>query len=530
MKRNNLSYWLCCILLAGAAIIFTQCKKSSVAGSAAAANQEKSTQPRSVTSFVHPGVMNTAANLDLIRNQVNAGDASRTASYQKVIDFITNNAMPTQFYPTVYVGSNGHTSPSKSQIRKDAILAYALALRFAKTGDTQWSDKCKFILNGWASTFQNYAPIDASDNPHQSDLEASWTTPSFVAAAEIIRYYQPGGVSANWAPSEITTFTNYLNNVKDNYINHTFGGYGYNYNNNWNVSAGYAKMAVGVFLNSANVFNDGEAQLNITMPTMIQADGTMPEECDRTDCVHYQYSLTGFTFAAEIALMQGDNSLYTALSNRISSGYDFMYRSFFQNISCDYCSTSSAVYPGLEVAYHHYGTSNMNALRTVNGNATPVYAPADNTFLGFTTYTHYNVGGGNTTPPPSNNNAPIGTVISLKGFNGKYVSGENGTQAMTCTRATAGDWEHFTVLDAGAGKIYLRSMGKYVSSENGTQAITCNRTTPGDWEKFTWSVNPDGTVTLQGFNAKFVSSENGTQAMTCTRATASGWESFGLNQ
>ncbi|MFC0517297.1 glycosyl hydrolase family 18 protein [Mucilaginibacter angelicae] len=134
---------------------------------------------------------------------------------------------------------------------------------------------------------------------------------------------------------------------------------------------------------------------------------------------------------------------------------------------------------------------------------------------------------GSTTPPTS---PPIGTVISLKGFNNLYVSGENGTQAMNCNRATAGDWEHFTVLDAGAGKIYLRSMGKYVSSENGTQAITCNRTTPGDWEKFDWIVTTDGKITLRGNNGKFISSENGTQAMTCNRATASGWEAFGLNQ
>lgn len=73
-------------------------------------------------------------------------------------------------------------------------------------------------------------------------------------------------------------------------------------------------------------------------------------------------------------------------------------------------------------------------------------------------------------------------------------------------------------------------MNKYVSSENGTQAITCNRTTFGDWEKFDWIPTTDGKVTLRGNNGKFISSENGTQPMTCTRATASGWEAFGVNQ
>ncbi|WP_144914696.1 glycoside hydrolase family 30 beta sandwich domain-containing protein [Mucilaginibacter frigoritolerans] len=125
---------------------------------------------------------------------------------------------------------------------------------------------------------------------------------------------------------------------------------------------------------------------------------------------------------------------------------------------------------------------------------------------------------------------PIGQTITLKGFNGDYVSGEDGTTAMTCTRTTASTWEQFLVVDAGNGKVALQSMGKYVSSENGTMPITCNRTTYSAWEEFTWGVNTDGTITLQGNNGDFISSEDGTQAMTCNRTSASGWESFGVNQ
>ncbi|WP_143305240.1 family 16 glycosylhydrolase [Chitinophaga vietnamensis] len=122
--------------------------------------------------------------------------------------------------------------------------------------------------------------------------------------------------------------------------------------------------------------------------------------------------------------------------------------------------------------------------------------------------------------------APIGSTITLKGFNNAYVSSENGTQPMTCNRATAQAWEQFYVEDAGGGKIALKSMGKYVSSENGVNPITCNRTTVGDWEKFDWVVNADGTIALHGNNGRYVSCENGTQAMTCNRTAISGWESF----
>lgn len=126
--------------------------------------------------------------------------------------------------------------------------------------------------------------------------------------------------------------------------------------------------------------------------------------------------------------------------------------------------------------------------------------------------------------------APVGQTITLKGFNGQYVSSENGTQPMNCNRPTAQAWEQFLVVDAGGGKIALQSMGKYVSSENGVNPITCNRTTIGGWEQFTWVVNADGTIALQGNNGRYISSENGTQAMTCNRTSISGWEAFGVNQ
>lgn len=122
--------------------------------------------------------------------------------------------------------------------------------------------------------------------------------------------------------------------------------------------------------------------------------------------------------------------------------------------------------------------------------------------------------------------APIGSTISLRASNNLYASGENGTQAMNCNRTSVQAWEQFTVVDAGGGKVALRSQGKYVSSENGTQAITCDRATVGDWEKFDWVANSDGSVSLRGNNGRYISSENGTQPMTCNRTSIGGWETF----
>jgi GH18 family chitinase len=127
-------------------------------------------------------------------------------------------------------------------------------------------------------------------------------------------------------------------------------------------------------------------------------------------------------------------------------------------------------------------------------------------------------------------NAPVGQTVTLKGFNNLYVSGEDGTKAMTCTRTAPQAWEQFLIVDAGHGKIALQSMGMYVSSEDGQQAITCNRAAYSTWEVWDYIPASDGKATLRSSNGLFISSENGTKSMTCTRTAAQGWEEFGINQ
>lgn len=400
MKRNlanvgaAFSGFGSCLLFMGLLLLSTflyRCRKPELTGGPSANVLSPSANAVAaapqITSFVHPAVLNTQASLQFAAGQVNGGDQGRLDSYQKVLDFINSHDYPTSFPSRVVVGSNGVTTPSKSQIRKDAELAYALALRWTKTGNFDYANQCIGILNGWSYNFTGYDLVpNAGTNANQPDLEASWTTPSFVAAAEIIRYYKVNGVGSGWSDADIQQFSNYLNLVKNNYINNTPTSY----NNNWDASAGYAKMAIGIFLNSTTVYQNGYNFILQYLPIIISADGTINEYCDRSDCVHFQYSLTAFAYAAELARLQGDNGIYNALGNRISAGYDYMRKAYNNQASCSFCSTSSPVFPGTEVAYNFYQTANLSYLR---GLQDPVGVPNDNTFLGFTTYTHFGVPG-----------------------------------------------------------------------------------------------------------------------------------------
>jgi hypothetical protein len=388
MQNKKITQNIILSCLVATSLIVVKCKKTSSPENSATPAIPASNMSGSfaaATSFVHPGVLNTESSLNLVASQVISGNSERTAAYEKVTAFIKGHKYPTSFPSIVVVGSDGATSPSKKQIRDDAELVYATALEWAETGNSEYAGKAIAILNGWSYNFKKYALLNSKTNPSQPDLEASWTTPSFVAAAEIIRYYLVNGKGAGWATADINQFSRYLNTVLTNYIVKVP-----DYSNNWDATSGYAQMAIGVFLNNTTVYQNGETFIKHYLPIVIEPDGTLPELCERKDCVHYQYSLTAFSYAAEIARIQGDNSIWTANANLISAGYDFMRKAYARETGCNYCKITSPVYPGTEVAYNYYKTSNLLYLRRLQA---PLGVPEDNTFLGFTTYTDFSVTG-----------------------------------------------------------------------------------------------------------------------------------------
>jgi hypothetical protein len=123
---------------------------------------------------------------------------------------------------------------------------------------------------------------------------------------------------------------------------------------------------------------------------------------------------------------------------------------------------------------------------------------------------------------------PIGKTIALKGFNDLYVGRENGGPTLVCNKETVDAWEKFEVVDAGGGKIALRSGGKFVSSENGNGPMNCSRSSIGDWEKFDWIVNSDSTVTLKGSSWFNASVENEKGSIMCNTSTIGNKEKFTL--
>lgn len=139
------------------------------------------------------------------------------------------------------------------------------------------------------------------------------------------------------------------------------------------------------------------------------------------------------------------------------------------------------------------------------------------------------------TPSTSPQPTPVGTTVSLKASNGKYVTaGSSNGYQLTATASSAGAAEKFDVVSLGGDQVQLRAQSnrKFVTAEDGGAApLVANRDTAQGWETFTLVRNSDGTVTLQAkANGKYVTSNNGASPLIANQAAIKGWEKFTMTQ
>lgn len=349
-------------------------------------DQSDEKQIEDTTEFVHPGVINDKINLDRIRKS--SLSAEQQSTYNQLLSFIKENPIKDSYPKTVYIQGNigGTTStPTANHMRMDALVAYAYALKWTRTGNENDAKSAIEILNGWSKNFQRFAVVDVGEE--QLQLVASWIAPTFAAAAEIIRYYKVDGVkSAGWSSDDIKQFSSFLITMKD-YIEPmiTVIDKEGRRHNNWGASAGYAKMVMGVFLEDKVMYEDGKRIIKKLIPEIIYPDGQVYELCER-DCSHPQYSMVAFTYAAETARIQGDESLYQVDSKRIEKGWEWVAKTHANEVACRDCS-GKQIFAAIEVAVSYYDVTADLALFARKQRP---YAQRGGLFLGFTTLTHFN--------------------------------------------------------------------------------------------------------------------------------------------
>jgi Alginate lyase len=169
-----------------------------------------------------------------------------------------------------------------------------------------------------------------------------------VNAAEILRYTWQG-----WATSNITQFSNMIQTlfVPAAYVQ---GLAVYPFSGNWGTTAEKAIIAYGVFLDDTTLYNDAVSMYTTggrddvatcgKLPFMIPSATGQYVESGR-DQGHTQLSLGNMAELSQVALSQGDDSIFSYLSNRLRDSYE--YTSEYQttnntlpynsSVSCCYC-------------------------------------------------------------------------------------------------------------------------------------------------------------------------------------------------
>ncbi len=320
------------------------------------------------TTFIHPGMLYTQADLDGMKAKVAANLSPWLEEWNLLqANPLASTSYTPTYYRTVYRNDATHGYTGNADLQNSATAVLLDAIAWYITGNHTYADKAIAILNGWSSTL-------TSIQGHDAQLAASLYGYKLLNAAEILRYS-----GAGWSSTDIANFTTLMQNIfyplckGFGYVN---GGWA---NGGWDASNILFLMSLGVWSNDAAIFDSAVAYYkggtgNGSLSHYIQTSAGQTQESGR-DQAHTQLGLAIFTMCAKIGYNQRSvntnganmysypNNTYLLLTGleytaKYNLGYSVPYTSV-ADVSGHSYSTISATYRGMfrpmyEMAYGFY--------------------------------------------------------------------------------------------------------------------------------------------------------------------------------
>jgi regulation of enolase protein 1 (concanavalin A-like superfamily) len=324
--------------------------------------------------FIHPGLLQSAADLARIKSNVQNRIEPWATAWKA---FATNNRWLAPNYtprPLAIVG-RGVGATGQTQISNDCTAAYYNALAWTVTGNEAYAKKSIQIMDAWASTCTQINGKDAV-------LCAGIYGYKLMNAAEIIRATYPA-----WSPQEIAQFKHLARDIFYPVIQNfaTFA------NGNWDAASQAAMISIAIFLDDRPMFDravryylagSGDGALT----HYILNDTGQLQETGR-DQGHSQLGIGLLSCVAETAWHQGIN-LYSAADNRLLKGFEYTAK---YNLGQDIPFTPTNDYTGkynhtrpsvrgkpdmaiYEMVYNHY-VNRMNLPAPFTAQAAALHRP-----------------------------------------------------------------------------------------------------------------------------------------------------------
>ncbi len=307
--------------------------------------------------MVHPGMLHSRADLDFLRQQVQAGHEP-WASLWKDLEASPEAAADWTPHPrrVIVVGFYSQPDIGASDFRRDADAAYTLALRYAVSGEEAFAEAAVGIIGAWSRSLDSI-----TDNNKKLLLGIAGV--KFLNAAEILRYAYPA-----WSPAGQAEFRQMALQVWYPLLKDFMPGY----NGNWDAAIAQTMMCIGIFCDRKDIFLRAcDHLLHGASNGAINHYFTAWGQCQESgrDQGHTQMGLGFLSTACEIARTQGYD-LYGAYNNLLATGYEYTAKYLlggevryvryinFQGKALFGDSISSRgrghFSPVYERAYHHY--------------------------------------------------------------------------------------------------------------------------------------------------------------------------------
>ena len=314
----------------------------------------------SALTFVHPGALDSKAELDFVKAKIKAGAQPWQGELEQI-----KSSRYAHMGPHGLTNINSKTDDANIS-RFDAAAAYSQALLWYFTDDETYAKRAVAILNSW-SNLQAF-----TSGTQQDRLQAGWIGAVMAPAAEIMRLY-PG-----WTPSEIGNLQAMFRRAF--YPQLTTAS---SWNGNIDLTQIDAMMAIAVFNEDEELFRQGLARLKNRSPAYfyLTADGPRPkpiegdqgnpnkfwynpvqwidgltQETCRDNGHHTQFALGSVLHAAEVAWHQGVD-VYTENQARYTAAMELLSKQFLTGSMMGVCSNDipdAERYDTWEVGYNHY--------------------------------------------------------------------------------------------------------------------------------------------------------------------------------
>jgi hypothetical protein len=270
--------------------------------------------------FVHPGCLSTTADLARMRDKVAANAEPWKASWDRLV--ANSHAQLTySANPQATICAGGVCDAENYMtLAHDAAAAYQHALRYHVSGDAGYADKAIEILDAWAATLTGFT------GDSNAGLRAALYGYQLACAGELLRGY------GDWDPSALQrSLTDVFYPMHSDFLERHNGACEGNYWANWDLANLAAVLAIGVFADRRDIFDEGITYFKTGVGEgsignavhFIHPDGSGQWQESGRDQGHNMLGPMLMGVVCEIAWNQGVD-LYSFAGNRFLAGSEYV--------------------------------------------------------------------------------------------------------------------------------------------------------------------------------------------------------------